>query len=160
MSYQRFKRRRSDSDNFMHISFRRGRNGEKEEGSKKKKKGGRSEWALYPFGFSGWKREKTSETPEWAEREMEHNGARLCHAGRRRDPLARRALYLGRGSFVFSGLRTTWGIQSGDDSMSENPKMSARTMLLRCLHARVSQKPHRDLMSATTGCLVCSLRYL
>lgn len=34
-------------------------------------------------------------------REMEHNGAWLCHAGRRRDLLARRALYLGRGSFVF-----------------------------------------------------------
>lgn len=32
---------------------------------------------------------------------MEHNGAWLCHAGRRRDLLARRALYLGRGSFVF-----------------------------------------------------------
>lgn len=70
---------------------------------------------------------------------MEHNGAWLCHAGRRRDLLARRALYLGRGSFIFSGLRTTWGIQSEDDSMSENPKMSARTMLLRCLHARVTK---------------------
>lgn len=63
MSYQRFKRRRSDSDNFMHISFRRGRNGEKEAGSKKKKRGGEVSELSILLGLAAEKERKQVKRP-------------------------------------------------------------------------------------------------
>lgn len=159
LSYQRFKRRRSDSDNFMHISFRRGRNGEKEAGSKKKKRGGEVSELSILLGLAAKKERKQVKRPS----EQKGDGAQRGLAVPRwaaawpvstPGPLSRTRI------LCFSpGCAPPGAFSQGTIQCQRIPKCQrGRCCCAVSMHA--SQKPHRDLMSATTGCLVCSLRYL